>query len=430
MKKLSILLLAAGLVLAFTLPAAAVDHIFGGYWRVRAFTNKNFSGQDDEALDKTKTDSRTRLYYTAKFSDTFQFVNKFEFDWEYGESTGSNEGSALGDIGADGTSFEIKNSYVDFWTFNKKLQWKIGAQGYTIGRGFLFSDDFSGLYVAYNGDGWKIPFIWIKGEEGGTGPNANDQDVDYYAINPAFKFSGVSVNPYFMMAYSDDATKFGAVTKRQMAAYRFEEYRPWWIGLDLDYNLEGWNLWATGIWSGGSGDVVTATGTQSTDFEGFLLGAGASGAVGPVGLHGQVVYSSGDDDMTDDKYEGFFVPYGASYYWAEIMGYGVFDDQYSNNAPGDYITDTWFLNAGVDYKLIESLKLGLDLWYASLTQKEQIGATDEPLGTEVDFSATWNIMPKLNLDFVAAYLFAGDGTYDGPNQKDPYEIGTRLSLSF
>jgi hypothetical protein len=422
MKKLSVLLLAAALVLAFTLPAAAVDHIFGGYWRVRAITQQAFSGEDTlETQDLTRTDSRTRLYYTAKFSDTFQFVNKFEFDWVYGDTT-------LGDIGADGTVFEIKNSYVDFWTWDKKMQWKVGIQGYTLARGFIFSDDFSGLYAAYNGDGWKIPFLWIKAYEGGQGPNANDSDVDYYAFNPYFKLGGFGINPYFMIKYSDDAQAFIA-NGNSRAPMAFNDTQIWWLGADLDYKLEGWNLWGTFIWNGGSAEQVAAN-NEDLDFQGYLLGIGANGAIGPVGLHGQFVYASGDDTPTDNKNDAFFNPRGASYYWSEIMGYGIFDNQVSANSPADLISNVWFVGGGVDYKLIESLKLTLDLWYAQLAEKEQVGAADEYLGTEIDFIATWNIMPKLDLDFVAAYLFAGDGTYDGPSQKDPYEIGARMSLSF
>lgn len=427
MKKLSVLLLAATLVLAFTLPAAAVDHIFGGYWRVRAFTQQNFSGTDNTGTgypasqDLIRTDSRTRLYYTAKFSDTFQFVNKFEFDWVYGDTT-------LGDIGADGTVFEIKNSYVDFYTWQKKLNWKVGIQGYTLARGFIFSDDFSGLYASYNGDGWKIPFIWIKAYEGGTGKDANDNDVDYYAFNPVFKYMGASINPYFMMMYSDDGRGWTNTGGNGFNTSAYNDVQVWWLGADVDYKLEGWNLWGTFIWNGGSAEQVASS--QDLDMQGYLFGLGANGSLGPVGLRGQFVYASGDDTPTDNKMDAFVNPRGASYYWAEIMGYGIFDNQFSANAPADQISNVWFIGGGVDYQLLESLKLNLDIWYASLAEKDQIGASEENLGTEIDFLATWQIMPKLNLDIVAAYLFAGDGTYDGPDQKDPYEIGTRLSLSF
>jgi len=284
MKKLSVLFLAAALVLAFTLPAAAVDHSFGGYWRIRAFTQKNFSGEDTtSAQDLTRMDSRTRLYYTAKFSDDFKFVNKFEFDWVYGTST-------LGDIGSDGKEFEIKNSYVDFNTWNKKLNWKIGIQGYTIAKGFIFSDDFSGLNIAYQGDGYKIPFIWIKAYEGGMGQNKNDQDVDYYALNPYFKLGGFGINPYAMLTYSDDGSAWSSTSA-------FNDVTMWWLGADFDYKVEGWNLWASAIYNGG--DAEQNASTEDMNFKGYLFGLGASGAIGPVGLRGQFVYSSGDDD--DDR---------------------------------------------------------------------------------------------------------------------------------
>ena len=414
MKKLSVLLLAAALVLAFTLPAAAVEHIFGGYWRVRAITQQDFSGEDNtQAQDLTQTDSRTRLYYTAKFSDDFKLVTKFEFDWVYGDSS-------IGDIGADGKEFEIKNSYIDFNTWNKKLNWKIGTQGYTIAKGFLFSDDFSGANIAYQGDGFKVPFIWVKAYEGGKGANANDQDVDYYALNPYFKLGGFGINPYAMYTYSDDGSAWATTSD-------FNDVNMFWIGADFDYKLEGWNLWASAIYNGGDAQLVA--GGTDVDFKGYLFGLGANGAVGPVGLRGQFVYSSGDDNATDNDNDAFVNPKGASYYWSEIMGMGIFDHQSSANSQKDQISNIWFVGGGADYNVIESLKLSLDLWYAQLIEKTGT-ATDESLGTEVDLKATYKIMPKLNLDLVAAYLFAGDGTHDGPNQADPYELGARLSLSF
>ena len=44
MKKLLTVLLAAGLVLALTLPASAFDSEFGGFWRTRALHPEEFHG--------------------------------------------------------------------------------------------------------------------------------------------------------------------------------------------------------------------------------------------------------------------------------------------------------------------------------------------------------------------------------------------------
>lgn len=415
MKKLSVILLAAALVLVFTLPAAAIDHIFGGYWRSRAFTQQKFTGEDaTDARDTQRVDSRTRLYYTAKFSDDFKFVNKFEFDWQWGDTV-------LGDIGADGQILEIKNSYVDFNTWGKKLNWTIGIQGYEIAKGFLFADDFSGAIVSYVGDGYKIPFIWMKAYEGGTGPNMNDQDVDYFGLNPVFKMAGFTINPYFLYVYADNGSAWAGTSQ-------FNDVNIFYVGADVSYKLEGWNLWGTAIYNGGNGQLVSNG--LDLDFKGYLFALGGNGAIGPVGLHGQFFYASGDDNPNDQNNDAFTPPRGRSYYWSEIMGFGMFDNQVSANSPADGITNIWAINGGANYKLLENLKLGLDLWYASLVEKAQIGAADDPLGTEIDVTASWQIMPKLNLDVVGAYLFAGDGTYSGGNEADPFELGARLSLSF
>jgi hypothetical protein len=43
---------------------------------------------------------------------------------------------------------------------------------------------------------------------------------------------------------------------------------------------------------------------------------------------------------------------------------------------------------------------------------------------------TYALMKNLNLDLVGAYLFAGDATYSGKGESNPYEIGAQLSFSF
>ncbi|MEW6259669.1 MAG: hypothetical protein AB1547_07140, partial [Thermodesulfobacteriota bacterium] len=63
------------LVLGMALPAFALENQFGGYWRTRAFTDKNFTGEDESKdFDLDRIDTRTRLFYTAKFSDNLKFV--------------------------------------------------------------------------------------------------------------------------------------------------------------------------------------------------------------------------------------------------------------------------------------------------------------------------------------------------------------------
>jgi len=195
-------LMVLALAFTFAVPAFAFENIFGGYWRTRMYMDKNFTGEDQtEAADVTQVDTRTRLYYTAKFSDNFKFVNKFEMDAVWGDS------SSYGDIGADAVKVEVKNSYADM-TFDK-ANLKIGTQGTTICRGFIFDDDFSGIVVNYKAsDTLSIPFIWMKVYEGGYGLDANDADIDYYAVYPTISLGKATVKPLLMWTTSSDVSTY------------------------------------------------------------------------------------------------------------------------------------------------------------------------------------------------------------------------------
>jgi hypothetical protein len=414
------------MVLAITVPASAVEHIFGGYWRTRAFTQQRFTGEENtDAQDLTRTDTRTRLYYTAKFSDNFSFVNKFEFDAVWG--TG---GSQYGDLGADGIAIEVKNTYADFTL--GPVRTTLGTQGYVIARGFVFDDDFTGAIVRWNSDWGRIPFIWMKINEGGTGKNANDLDIDAYGVNPTFKVSDdISINPFLIWWYSEDASAVYATRTTGIGA-AINDLSTYNIGVNADIKWDPFSIWGTAIYAGGDYDLA-ATG-QNIDLSGWLLAAGAKTAWGPVGIHGQIFYASGDDDPNDDDNDAFLAGpttgtgVGQSYYWSEIMGYGIFDNQTSNGSPANAITNIFAAGIGATYTLMENLKLKGDIWWAGLAEDNAAG--DSFLGTELDFLATYKIMDNLNLDLVAAYLFAGSATEQNPDSTDPYELGARISLSF
>jgi len=470
MKKLGILALAALLVAVFTMPAAAVESEFGGYWRTRFYTNQNFTGEDDsEAKDFSFVDTRTRLYYTAIFNENLKFVNKFEFDATWGSSAGSRGGSSpgnkgYGNIGADGANIEIKNTYADFNL--GPVNAKVGVQGGTLARGFLFSDDFSGAVVAFKGDSVTVPFLWIKAFEGGVGKDANDFDADYLALAPSFKVGGFSVNPYVMWAYSDDVSKYnpsfhipladtndGGDTISANTFGTADELSVYYVGVDLDANFDMFSLWFTGIYEGGTMDLKSG---DDIDVSAYLGAVGADASIGMIDVRAQVFYASGQDFKDDDnEINAFFVPSpgdftAQSYYWSEIMGYGMFDYQGSNNSPTDKISNILAANIGATVKPMDKLKIALDVWYATLAEDIYVlnGNTYGPsdfiagtvpanakkesdLGLEVDLMITYQLIDGLKLDIVGAYLFAGDATTaDADNDANPYEVGAQLSLSF
>jgi hypothetical protein len=426
MKKLAIISLAALLVVAFTMPAAAFESIFGGYWRTRAYTEQNYFGSKDADGDEgnlSQVDTRTRLYYTAKFSDNFKFVNKFEMDAVWGDQ----DPAGYGDIGADGIRVEVKNTYVDFDM--GPVNYKIGVQGFILARGFLADDDFAGAHVAYSNDLMTLPVFWFKAYEGSTDNNTADTDI--FGIAPSFSFGdSTKLKPYFVYWMSDNLEDYqnrGGTNLPPIAtAGALDDADVYFIGADLDMNFDALSLWLTGIYQWGTIDLQ---GGGDTDISAYLVGAGASMNFGPADLHSRAFYASGDDDPDDNDIDAFTVIEGQSYYWSEIMGFGIFDNVASAGSPADQISNVWAVNLGATFKPMDKLSITGDVWYAQLAE-EDVNDEDE-LGTEFNLKLTYKLMENLNLDVVGAYLLAGDATsQDGKNDDDPYLVGSRLSLSF
>lgn len=388
------LMLAGGI--AATTASAAVENQFGGYWRSRIWIEDNFDGTDSPTHDRA--DNRTRLYYTAKFSDDFKFVNKFEFNTTWGDNVG-------GDVSADGMGiWRIKNSYADF-NMGPAINAKLGIQGITIARGFIFGDDFSGAVLTGKFGNVTVPLIYIRvDDEDNDGATSTDVDQDMFAAMATVKVSDtISVTPYFVYH-----TIGGDV-----------DADNWYLGADADLKFGSVKTWGTAIYNGGNID-------DDVDNAGFLVAAGADAGI----VHGQAFYATGDDDATDGDNDRFIAPQlnasfqGASYYWSEIMGYGVFDDKVSNGAPGDDISNVWAANAGVTIKPMDKLSITADVWYASLVEDNENGDTE--LGVEFDGNVAYKIYDNLTAEAIFAYLIAGDATGD----EDVIESGVRVSLSF
>ena len=371
--------------------SSAVENVFGGYWRTRIFSQSDFDGASSSF---NRGDNRTRLYYTAVFNDDFKFVNKFEFNTNWGDDNG-------GDIGADGTSiFRIKNSYTDFTLGNVKT--KMGIFGSTLSRGFIFDDDSSGVEVLMNFGNVSVPLEWIRVNGEYTSAAEVDEDILYGAAR--IKMGGAGLLTPFITYHGSNGVS---------------ELEAFYLGVDADMKFGGAKTWGTLIYQGGTAE-------NGDDNKGWLAAIGGSVDV----VHGRLFYATGDDNPLDGDNDEFAGVPGRSYYWSEIMGYGVFDNTVSAGSPADRISNIFAVNVGVTVKPVDKWTLSADLWYAQFAEENTLG--NDELGTEVDLKATYKVMDNLNLDLVAAYLFAGDATAEADmvNEEDPVEVGARLSLSF
>ena len=424
---------AVGLMLAggiATTASAAIENQFGGYWRTRFTYEDNFSGKD--TASREYVDTRTRLFYTAKFSDDFKFVNKFEFNTGWGDTTRtqtvtvdgksynvSSAGlGAGGDIGADGKgNWRVKNSYADF-NMGPAVNAKVGIQGFTVARGFIFDDDAAGVMLTGKAGQVSVIGAWINlsnedvaGWDMATSATL-DQNV-FAALVPVKINDNMSVTPYFVYHKVSNYEAFTATGDAD----------NWYLGADADLKFGTVSVWGTAIYNGGE--------INDVDNKAYLGAVGADAGI----VHGQFFYASGDDgaDATENNAfvsapgtsAGFTSPgVGSSYYWAEILGLGIFDNSLSAGSKGDDITNMWAGNVGVTVKPMDKLKITGDVWYASLAEDNATGDTE--LGVEFDGIVSYSIYDNLTADAVFAYLLSGDAT----GEEDVMEGGLRLSLKF
>jgi hypothetical protein len=433
MKKLLILSLAAMLVVAFTLPASAFESVFNGYHRTRAYSQQNFAGTDGNGSDAdgdpiakndlSQVDQRSRIGYRAILNDNLAFISNFEFNATWG---GDNGG-----IGDKASEVKFRMARVEFTT--GQLKFALGQQGYVLARGFIFDDTALGATVSTKmgaGD-HLIPLAWFKNNEGSVDNNA--EDVDTLAFYPIFNLGESFVlNPFAVFTYSGDGGGDGLSYGDNALVGDNDGVSLFWLGANADFTLGAFNLWLTGAYLGGTIDFDDR---KDVDAAAYAVGAGASVPLGPASLHGQAFYWSGDDRPDDNDAEAFFGAGGESYYWAEILGAGTFDKQVGAGG-GTNASNLWAANIGATIQPMEKLSLTGDLWYASLV--EDNANNDKELGLEIDLKASYQLVEGLTMDIVGAYLFADDAVISDDaiaagrqsNDEDPWEVGTRLSLSW
>lgn len=426
MRRAVIAALALICCMAWVMPVYAVDMEYGGYWRTRGYTMDGFTGDgEDESLDMSKVDARGRLWTKHIINDTTSWTNRIEFNVIWGDEDNG------GGIATDGTDYiRFKHSYVDLDTTvaETDLHFRIGLQGFTAANGMLFDDDFAGMVVSHEGGFATHKFIWMKVFEGATlsgeyEEDLEDLDVDFLGLSSSFNFMNdaltLNTNVFYMV--SEDGREWSATTGNQ-------DIDVYFLGADLTYTMDNGNIWGTLLYEGGTAAVANSD--VEYDMSAYLAAIGGQIDFDPASVHAQVFYASGDDDLSDTDSTAFYVPRGQSYYWAEIMGLGVFDYTASNGSCGDTLSNIVALNLGLSYEVTEDLTLTGDIWYAEHVDTND-SVTESALGTEVDLRADYKLNEDMNVTLVGAYLFADDATtMDAEDASDVFEIGLQLSFRF
>ncbi|MGQ9485386.1 MAG: hypothetical protein ACUVSA_10595 [Desulfosoma sp.] len=450
MKRNFIVLVAVVAAVALAVPAFAVDFKYGGLYRLRWQSNDNVAdGNDDFDDNGNWFDQRLRMQFTFVASENLQLVTHWEADTLWGrESPGAGRHGG-GDIGADATNLEMKNVYLEFNIPNTPLRTKLGVQGATFLKGWIFADDFSGAVFSTKLDPVKITFGYVAAQN--TDVTTTNENVDDFFLSLDYAngpFTGSLVG-FYQYAHDTNLSTYPdmSTTVIQASPTAVTDNNLFNLGLSLGYKTDMMVLGLTGIKNFGSYDLV---GGGSQDYTGWMLEGTADFMWNALTFHLGAFYTSGDDDNIANfdnakDYDAFAYARGASYYWSEILGVGLLDVNVSGSdhlnpayqgayRAADVPSNLWALNLGVVWQAMPETKMTLNYYYVATAEdvlaNAATGETDDTIGHEVNLYISQGIVDKLNLTLVGAYLFADDAYTIFKDDDDAYELGAVLQWKF
>jgi hypothetical protein len=489
MKRFLLILLGVVAVVALMIaPAPAADFKFGGYFHTIYVATDNVRDGNDDGNDNHGTFwTRMRLYFTAQASENLMAVAKLEADDIWGRSR-------IGRVSMDGGSdsradsgMEIKNIYLQFNLPNTPLTFQVGGLPVLLGYGLAFNDDTNGIVAIGKFDPLKVTLGYSRLQDNvsalnfntvgtnGTGindvlaanvftPNTNptsftsSNNWDLWALDlryaPAKELAlglaatWVKNDTHNVLVTPPTATGLAAFTADHMQTNLYN------LVLDADYKGDLFSVYFTG---GKNFGELKITGTDSSDFEGYLLSAGARVNIQPIVIGVDGYYASGDKLNGNNDIDDYVTPGRDGRFTNmidDVVFPGFFDTESTTatnlngrtnttnvrgtgltNSNGQYTpVNIWAIGAHVDFKPLEQTMLQLGGAYMMFVEKviadAATGKEDDSLGTSVYLRLTQGIVDGLQLKAYFGYLFADDGFAPVKNDDNAYRFAAGLFWSW
>jgi hypothetical protein len=416
MKRFLVVLLALGLIVAFSAPAAAADVKFSGSYYVAGWLQSNQSLQEDAGASNAFYSQRLRVQTVFQVAEGLKLTTRFDaMEKVWGMANADTD---------DNISWE--RAYVTFAL-------PIGTLdvGYMSGgtAGTIFADAVaSGVprikYTYANGP-LKVLALIEKGGEEDIGTTAADKDYDKYAVLPIYKFAGGETG--ILIEYFNDA--------RDSDIADGDYKSRWWL-IDPYFKVTAGPVYVEGelLYKMGTKNEYETAGSSDVDFDGWSAYLMAKVDLAAFYVGGQVAWVQGDDPTTTDDEAGFT---GQDYNPCLILFQEDALNKFAGNVgtyatTNDTISNAMLYQAFAGFKPIPKLNVKASLTYAQADEKPT-GYVDDEYGTEFDITATYKIYDNLSYMVGFGYLFAGDyykGTSASNKIDDNSLIMNKLTLKF
>ena len=442
MKKLTTLLLAAGMVFAASAPASAVDVKMDGEYMFtfgigeRMATGSNFDVAGQRVRIGMTFTANENLSGYLQLQAGISPEDNSEYSWGY-DTTGRDSRVA------------VRQAYIDWIVPNTDVKVRMGKQLIALpadafGKSAIFHSWASrdGISVAAPVTDWmSLNAFWMRGnyvDDGEYYDTSLSDKSDFFAVSAPMKFDGFAVTPYVMYAALDEGAPVPGSTDGSLAATTADG-NAFWAGVTSTMTyFDPFVLKLSGAYGVASYDSEY----EMNDRAGWYVQAKASykTAYGTPILGAW--YGSGDDRDAQYGRQDWIPTYAGRFH----PTYGLYNGQYGlydGLAAQHNICGTWGVQAGIeDVSFLEDLSHKFTVTLFKGTNHDTAFASSEApfqymtysdTAVEFDLASTYKIYKNLTANLELAYVIADfdkddHATFAG-NNKDWDENGWSAMLS-
>ena len=407
MKKLTTLVLAAGLVVSSFAGAASAAEFKPFAQFAEEFSYGDAGSHDDTENFNAATRVRFGFDYVA--SEDLSATILFQYrDLSWGSSDNGFDGDpTLGDTSA--AQFRMRLAYIDWTLPSTDVKVRMGRQAlvapsYAFGSAVL---DGRGDGINFTGavnDNISLGFTWFRVD---SDRNVfSEDDADAVMLNAEFAYDGFKVAPWVMYAHKDDNAELGYFIDNGNNADAFV------IGVSAELNMFDPFVFAVDALYN---HITRADVAQTAeDLDGYYVGAKASYKFsnGTASLGGW--YASGDDKDAAKNDNGFVVLDGGfSATHIVFDGNVVGVDGYTNQIGNDSPFGTWGLIAEyANFSFLDKLSHTARVAYITGTNEvadprnrafDFENLTEDDSIVEINFDSTYEIYKNFSATLQLGY---------------------------
>jgi hypothetical protein len=436
MKKLLVVLLSLGLIVAFSAAASATEMKIGGKYEIEGAYLNNPTVVDEGGYSRAAFWQRVRFEPVFTVADGLTFTARMDaLEKQWGNTTWRTGQDDLTSSRVQTKSTTVANNS----KIQENFEWERGYMTFktkygTIQAGYQVVDQWGTQFNDANTTRpkvlWSNPFgaftlmavyekVYDHDYVNGAITGKVDADIDTYALAGIYRGKGIEAGllyKYYNSAYQRLAATPYRQAATQVSPYLKATFGPVYVESEIAY------------WFGKAAKYDDA-GTNDVDIKSWGAYLKGQYNMGPAYFGAQFLYTQGNDftdaSKTNDKGDGTnatmakdwnptLIMLGDSYL-TDILPGGSAYDSGNFSSKKNALAGMVIYNFFGGFNPTPKLNVEMGLTFASFDKKPRVGNTlagaeyvSNTIGTELDLTATYKIYDNLSYMVGAGYLWTGD----------------------